>query len=61
MINNIKYLPGIGNGDHVCVQFDVVCYHSLLHNTTKPLYNLKLADFDKICRLIDRIGWDDVL
>ena len=44
MVNNIKYLPGICNSNHVCVQFDVICYHSLLHNTLKPLYNLKLAD-----------------
>ena len=26
MINTIQYLPGIGSSDHVCLQFELLCY-----------------------------------
>ena len=26
MINNLSYLPPLGNSDHICIQFDILCY-----------------------------------
>ena len=26
MITNLSYLPPLGNSDHICIQFDLVCY-----------------------------------
>ena len=26
MISNISYFPPLGNSDHVCIVFDMVCY-----------------------------------
>jgi len=26
MITNLMYLPPLGNSDHICIQFDLLCY-----------------------------------
>ena len=26
MINNLVYLPPLGNSDHICIEFDLICY-----------------------------------
>ena len=26
MITNMLYLPPLGNSDHICIQFDLLCY-----------------------------------
>jgi len=26
MIDNISHLPPLGNSDHICIEFDLICY-----------------------------------
>jgi len=51
MINTIKYLPGIGSSDYVCLRFDLLCY-STCRKATQPRHNLHQVDFDKLRDLI---------
>ena len=60
MINTINYLPGIGSSDHVCLQFNLLCY-STCTKSTLPRYNLRQANFDKMRNLIEEVNWDEIL
>ena len=36
MVNNLSYLPPLGSSDHICIEFDLICYHE-----PKKLVNIK--------------------
>ena len=55
MIDNIEYLPGVGASDHVCLQFNFICYSSPMP-TDRPKYNLHQADFNKMRELLQPIA-----
>ena len=60
MINNISYLPGLGSSDHVCLNFNLICY---VHRrgTTLKKYNIYLADFTKMRQTLETYNWDEAL
>ena len=60
MINNIEYLPGIGASDHLCLQFNFICYSSPA-STNRPKYNLNQADFSRMRELLQALDWNDLL
>ena len=39
MVSNLEYLPGLGNSDHVVLQFSLICYSGISSNTPPtPMY-----------------------
>ena len=60
MVDGIKYSPAIGSSDHVCLQFNLLCYSSY-NQVSRPKYNLYQANFDTIRQLLQEIDWDDNL
>ena len=57
MIHNMKYTAGLGNSDHICIQF------GLVYTATKMIhknmgYNYYKADFNKMRDMLDEIDWD---
>jgi len=60
MVDDIQYLPGLGNSDHVCVFFNFVCYLEVT-NYKIPKYNIHRADYDKMNNLLAEIEWAEVL
>jgi len=45
MINTLSYLPPLGNSDHICIKFNLVCY-TKQKKSNNMKYNLKTANFD---------------
>ena len=60
MVDGIEYLPAIGSSDHVCLQFNLLCYSSY-SQVSRPKYNLYQANFDTMRQLLQEIDWDDNL
>ena len=49
MVYNLKYLPGLGNSDHLCISFDLdspVCQST--NSDTAHKYNVYRTDFNKM-------------
>ena len=44
MVDNMRYLPGLGNSDHICIYLDFICYLGVTNYET-PKYNLHHADY----------------
>ena len=44
-MTNLSYLPPLGNSDHICIQFDVLCY-SEYKKADNIRYNARAADID---------------
>jgi len=60
MVDDIQYLPGLGNSDHICVFFNFVCYLEVTnYKITK--YNIHRADYDKMNKLLAEIEWAEAL
>ena len=55
MINDIQYLPGLGCSDHVCLSFKFMCYSLQRPCESRPRYNLRHADFNKMRELLNEI------
>ena len=60
MINEILYQPGLGLSDHVCLQFNYLCYVKRC-NRLIPRLDLYRADFDKLNSLLSSVEWDEAL
>ena len=60
MINNISYLPGLGSSDHVCLNFNLICY---VHRrgTALKKYNIYLTDFTMMRQTLETYNWDEAL
>ena len=45
MIDNLLYLPPLGNSDHICMEFNLMCYaeQKKLDNFK---YNIRAVNFD---------------
>ena len=54
------YLPGLGNSDHVCIRFHLLCYSTFKPNQT-PRYNLNRAVFDNMREALYTINWLDIM
>ena len=60
MISDLRYLPGLGLSDHVCLQFMLECYCGNVQQL-KPRYDTCHADFDKMRQLLGEIDWENIL
>ncbi|KAI8493269.1 hypothetical protein Bbelb_292730 [Branchiostoma belcheri] len=57
MVENIEYLPGIGQSDHIRLQFKVKVYAERNGNT-KPRPNLYRGDYASMAADLSGIDWD---
>ena len=60
MINEILYQPGLGLIDHVCLNFNHLCYVEKC-NRPIPRFNLHYANFDQLYSLLISVEWKEVL
>ena len=56
MINEIDYLAGLGNSDHVVLRFEVACY-SYIKETDVPRYDFRRADFSLLNSKLQDTDW----
>ena len=45
MINNLLYLPPLGNSDHICMEFNLMCYTEQ-KKSDDVKYNIRAANYD---------------
>ena len=56
----ITYLPGLGNSDHVCLCFSLLCYAH--HKDTRTLrYDTRAVDYDAMCTKLEDIDWANIM
>ena len=60
MVNDVKYLPGLGSSDHICLQFELACYCDHVE-PPRPRYNVYKADLDKMRSLLEAVNWEEFL
>ena len=60
MVNEILYQPGLGLSDHVCLNFNYLCYVEKC-NRPIPRFNLYRADFDQLNNLLHSVAWEEAL
>ena len=60
MVTNLLYLLLLGNSDHICIQFDLVCY-SEPEEMDKLKYNIKAANIDLMKQILGDIDWVSLL
>ena len=59
MVDNLRYLPGLGNSDHVCIAFDLILPSSYaIDSDDPPRYNVYSADFDNMRSLLSAVNWE---
>ena len=58
MVNDVKYLPGLGSSDHICLQFELACYCDHVE-PPRPRYNVYKADFSKMQSLLEAVNWEE--
>jgi len=59
IIENLRYLPGLGSSDHLCISFDVelpVCQTSDTESVLK--YNVYRANYTKNKNVLKHINWE---
>ena len=60
MVRDITYLPGLGNSDHVCLCFSLLCYAH--HKDTRTLrYDTRAVDYDTMCTELEDIDWANIM
>ena len=60
MINNLSYLPPLGNSDHICIEFNLVCY-SEQKKSDNVKYNIRAANFDLMRQSLSNVDWASLL
>ena len=60
MIDNLTYLPGLENSNHVSISFDLIAtsFCHVIDSDDLPKYNLYGADFDNIMSLLSAVNWE---
>ena len=56
MINNLVYLPPLGNSDHICIEFDLICY-SEPKKYDNLKYNIRAANIDLMKQALTNVDW----
>ena len=60
MVRDITYLPGLGNSDHVCLCFSLLCYDH--HEDKRTLrYDTQAVDYDTMCTELEDIDWANIM
>jgi len=54
MIDNLFYAPPLGNSDHVCIYFNLVCY-TKLKQMSGVKYNVGAANFDLMNEILQNV------
>ena len=60
MINNLVYLPPLGNSDHICIEFDLICY-SEPKKYDNLKYNIRAANFDLLKQALSNVDWVSIM
>jgi len=60
LIKDITYLPPLGNSDHICIQFNMVCY-SQFKQPTKYKYNVNATDTNLMKDILNNVDWEAML
>jgi len=59
MIENLTYLPGLGNSDHLCISYDLITPSSqVIESDDVPKYNVYHADFENMKLLLSAVEWE---
>ena len=60
MVNEILYQPRLGLSDHVCLNFNYLCY---VEKSDRPIprFNLYRADFNQLNNLLHSVAWEEAL
>ena len=56
LVQNMTYLPGLGNSDHVTLRFKLACYACKTESFVRK-YNYWRADYAELNRLISTEDW----
>ena len=60
MIKNLAYLPPLGNSDHICIEFDLICYlEPKKFDNLK--YNIRAANIDLMKQALSNVDWAAIL
>lgn len=60
MVSNINYQPGLGDSDHICLTFDLMCCTNRKEKArSQP--NYFNADYGKIRNHLKTVNWEDAL
>ena len=60
MINNLSYLPPLGNSDHICIEFDLTCYIEPKKSMNLK-YNIRAANIDLMKQALGNVDWESIL
>ena len=55
MIGNIIQNPGLGESDHICINFDLNCYAETIDPTKEP--NYFKGDYKEINKRLSNVNW----
>ena len=56
MVTNLYYLPGLGNSDHVCLRFNLICY-TQYYTQSSHHYNYNRVDFSGMQKWLSSFDW----
>ena len=60
MVTNLLHLPPLGNSDHICIQFDLLCYLEP-KKTDNLKYNTRAANIDLMKQTLGDVDWVSLL
>ena len=60
MIDNLLYLPPLGNSDHICMEFNLMCYAEQ-KKSDNVKYNIRAANFDMMRETLSNVDWVSLL
>ena len=60
MFNNLVYLPPLGNSDHICIEFDLICY-SEPKKYDNLKYNIRAANIDLMKQALSNVDWVSIM
>ena len=60
MINNTLHLPPLGNSDHVCIEFDLICYLEV-NKLDSIKYNIRAANIELMKQALSDVDWELIL
>ena len=60
MINNLLYLPPLGSSDHICIEFDLICYPEP-RKSVNLKYNIRAANIELMKQALGDVDWVSTL
>ena len=61
MIRDLNYLPPLGESDHLCISFDVMCGKAESTKAEPEVRNIYKADYEAIIDELNRYDWSTLL